>query len=339
MDSSKPQLRYKITSDEWVVIAPARSSTKKPNEFKHRKEPRVVSPKSSCPFEEPQKKGNKDPYFWYPKNKPLSGWFLQVLENKYPALEHDKKHRGILRGKKVIDSVMDGVGYHDLLITRLHTKNFPRLSPKEAAAVFEAFAERYMQIDRDVCIKYISIFHNWGADAGASVYHPHYQIISLPFVPKDVGASLHASKRFWQKNKTCLHCAIIKQEKKDKSRIVYEDKNIIAFVPFASKEPFGVNIFPKKHEAYFEKSSVVMRGAVANGLQHVLKLIKKRLGDPDYNFFIHTAPAYQKRSHSHYHWHVEIVPKSNISAGFELGTGVEINPVLPEQAATILRGK
>jgi UDPglucose--hexose-1-phosphate uridylyltransferase len=330
------QLRFHDTTGEWVVISPKR--VKRPNDFGIPKIKRIPSPKSKCPFENPQKSGNESPYFWFPEKKPLDKWEIQVLPNKYPALVHQNKSCA-LAYKKGIYTVMPGVGHHDLLITRDHYKNYHQLSDKQAFDVFLALVKRYQQLANDKCVQYISIFQNFGPSAGASIFHPHYQILALPVIPNTINRSLNYSQNYWKNYKRCAHCDIIKQELKEKERIVYQKNGVVAFVPFASKEPYQVNIFPAKHFSYFEDSPKEVLKQMALGLKKVLISAAKKLSDPDYNFYIHTAPLFNKKKFTHYHWHIEVVPRSNISAGFELSTGVEINPVFPEEAARLLRIK
>ena len=334
------ELRYHQTLGEWVLIAPRRQDgKKKPNEFKkYLSIERKPSPLKTCPFEDENLKrsGNFPPYFWFPETKPLEKWSLQVLPNKFPALEKISDCRIEKRG---IYFVARGVGSHDLVITRNHFHSFGDLKNQEAEEVFLAFQKRFRQLALNKKIAYISIFCNWGPQAGASIFHPHYQIIGLPVIPHSVSRSLLISKDYFRKNKRCIHCDVLKEEMKEKKRIVYENKNYLAFVPFASKEPFWVCVFPKKHQPFFEDLSQKDLKEAALVVKKILALIKRKLNDPDYNFFIHTAPLIEKKKHTHYHWHLEIVPKSNISAGFELGTGIEINPVFPEEAARFLKRK
>ncbi len=343
MDS---ELRQDIVSGDWVAIAPARA--KKPEQFL-KKEERVKAPIENCPFEDPQKSGNSPPALIYANGKKhifidkefpgyqgdLKNWQVQILENKYPALK--RKTSCAKEFKKGPYAVVEGVGYHDLVIARDHDKNFANLDKDTANLVFTAFKDRYSIISKDNCTSYTSIFHNWGPRAGASVYHPHYQIISLPIIPPDIGRSLKGSDSYFFVNKKCVHCVMIEWEKKDKARVVYENAGAIAFTPFVSREPFEVRIFPKKHLPFFEETEKEDTEAVVDVLQKVLKGIEIKLKDPDYNFFIHTAPHVDKQKHGHYHWHIEIVPQISISAGFELGTGIEITAVDPDEAAAILR--
>jgi len=323
------ELRQDLVSGDWIVIAPKRA--KKPQQL-IKKEKRLKVPKKDCPFEDPQKSGNGNPILIY---KSKNDWLVQVLQNKYPAFTPKSDKVKIF--KEGPYSVVDGIGYHDLVITRDHDKNFPALSPKEANLVFRSFVERYKMLAENPCSAYVSIFHNWGLKAGASVYHPHYQIITIPVVPPDVSHSLNGSLNYFRKNKKCVHCVMIDHERKNKKRIVYENKEAIVFAPFVAREPFELRVFPKRHLPYFEDTPEPIMKMVVDALQKALKKIETKLFDPDYNFFFHTTPVLGKKKYDHYHWHIEIQPKISISAGFELGTGIEITVVDPDEAAKILR--
>jgi len=329
------EFRYHSTTGEWVLISPKRVA--RPSDFAKNKIKRVKVSKKECHFDDPQKYNNKAPWFWFPEDKPLNQWTIQILPNLFPAVFADSLGSKSHFHKDDMYFVADGFGYHDLLITKDHNKTFSALDYDQKNQVFLAFQKRYKQLASLNGIAYVSIFQNYGPTAGASVFHPHYQIIAIPIIPNAISRSVDSSAKYYKKNKRCIHCDIIKKEQKDKKRIIYEDKNIIAFLPFASKEPFQVNIFPKKHTPFFENSSKNIISNMAVVLGKVLNKIKKELNDPDYNFFIHTAPVLDKTKNSHYHWHIEIIPRSNVSAGFELETGVEINPIFPEEGAKILK--
>ena len=323
------ELRQDLVSGDWIVIAPRRAE-------KHlqylKKGERIKAPIKGCPFENPQKSGHGQPILAY---KNSNGWRVQVVPNKYPAFTHKNIQPKISKNGPY--SVVEGVGHHDLVITRDHHKNFPHLGKLDADLVFRAFVDRYRILTKDPCSAYVSIFHNWGPKAGASIYHPHYQIISIPVVPPDVGHSLSRSSRYFKNFKKCVHCVMIEYEKKFRRRIIYENKGAIIFTPFISREPFELRVFPKKHSPYFEDTNREDLKWVVEALQKALMKIEKRLKDPDYNFFIHTAPILNKEKYKHYHWHIEIQPKISISAGFELGTGIEITVVDPDEAARILK--
>lgn len=326
---SNSEFRRDAVSGDWVVIAPKRAA--RPDQFVKAKRKRT--PKAKCPFENPQKNGNGEPVLMYNDGKE---WTLQVIPNKFPILAHQKVCA--VKHQKGPHQIMEGVGCHDIVITRDHETNFAHLSDQMADTVFKAFKERYVAMAQDACTKYVSIFHNWGASAGASIYHPHYQILALPIIPPDVFRSLKGSGSYFEKNGTCVHCAMVAFERKGKKRAIYENKEAIVFAPFASREPFELRVFPKKHLPYFEDTDERTMHCMVDALQRALLLLEVQLHDPDYNFFIHTAPLRDKEKYGHYHWHIEIEPKTSIAAGFELGTGVEVNIVDPDDAAAMLRG-
>ncbi len=232
---------------------------------------------------------------------------------------------------------MPGLGYHEVLVTRDHNNNFPRLSYSDAVFVFQTFQARYLKFAGNKKISYVSIFHNWGLTAGASIYHPHYQLMAIPVIPPDVAHSLKGSENYFKLRKTCVHCVLIRWEKQQKKRIIAENSSAIAFCPFVSREPFEIRIFPKRHLPAFEDTKEKDLEGVVLTLQEALRKLEKALGRFDYNFFIHTAPVKNKKQYGNYHWHIEILPRTNISAGFELGTAIEINPLDPNDAAKIIR--
>lgn len=331
------ELRQDLVSGDWILISPGRA--RKPEEFLEKRK-RLKAPKKGCIFENPEAAGGGKPIAVYAKSDIPSatrkdGWRVQIIPNKYPAVIHDGAKVKLI--KKGPYSVMAGIGRHELLITRDHDNNFPMLSKKEAVLVFKAFRDRYSTLLDDKEIAYISIFHNWGPKAGASVYHPHYQMIAVPVVPPDVEHSLNGSRRYFEKHKKCVHCAQIAMERKEKKRVIFENDCAIAFTPFVSRFEFEIRVFPKKHFPFFEDTPINVISCMVEALQYVLRSLEKSLKDPDYNFFIHTAPIKAKLKHKHYHWHIEVQPKINIPAGFELGTGIEINVVDPNEAARIIK--
>lgn len=318
------ELRQNPVSGGWINIAPKRDS--RPRLFN-----KEIS-KENCPFENPEAANNLKASVTV-QNLQNTDWAVKVLPNKFPVL---KWH--VVCPNPEIDGPylkMEGVGFHDLIITRDHERNFPEFSPEESELVFKAFQERYRQVAAEQCVKYVSIFHNHGMTAGASVPHPHSQMIALPIIPPDVQRSLKGSSEQFEKNGACIHCVIMEHELKYATRLIYQNDDAAVFCPFASQQNYEVRIFPKKHHAFFEDAKENLYG-VAEALNKTLKQIKIKLDDPDYNFFIHTAPTHSA-GWDHYHWHIEIQPKINIWGGFELGTNVRIVSVTPEEAADTLK--
>jgi UDPglucose--hexose-1-phosphate uridylyltransferase len=324
------ELRQDLVSGDWIIVAPERAG--RPH-WLAKKPARRPAPKSKCPFENLRKSGNWPPILAYPNEK---AWKIVLIPNKYPALKHANVCAKLF--KRGPYSIKTGVGHHDLLIARDHSKNFAALEPGLALKLLQILQKRYTMLYKDKCNAYTSVFFNWGPTAGASVYHPHYQILTLPIIPPDVEHSLSGSERYFKKHKKCVHCVMLDFDKKEKVRIIEQNDSSIAVAPFFSREPFEVRIFPKKHLPNFERTPTKVLKDISAILQSALRRIKKYLNDPDFNFFIHTAPIKDNDKYGYYHWHIEILPKISMLGGFELGTGVDINVVDPAYAADVLRG-
>jgi UDPglucose--hexose-1-phosphate uridylyltransferase len=231
---------------------------------------------------------------------------------------------------------MDGVGFHEIVVTRDHKKSLAELSVDQVKETLDAYQERYLDLANEKFINYVSIFHNHGREAGASIVHPHSQIIAMPLIDPDLQRSINGSRIFFENQGECVHCKMMKWDREDGQRIIFENEEFVALVPFASRVAFEIRIYPKKHQAYFERIKEQEKKHLAQAMHAALGMLFKGLNDPAYNFFLHTAPA-DGKEHSHYHWHFEILPKTSTWAGFELGTGIEISTVQPEEAAKYLR--
>jgi len=330
------ELRFDLISKDWVVIATGRA--KRPEMFKTEKQKKKEIPKSKCPF--CQIKNQEKPISIYAKGKKITGdaipnnWTTIVFPNKYPAfLSHsglDEKIEGNLY------KTIKAVGFCELVVTRDHRKSLALLPLKHVKEVMDSYQERYLELMKEKFVNYVSIFHNQGAEAGASQSHPHSQIITTPLIDVDLQKALLNSKRYFEKNKRCIYCEMNEWERKSRKRVVFENEDFLAICPFASKAAFQVIVSPKNHLPYFERINEKEKWQLAEAFQAVLKKIYKGLSDPAYNFYLHTAPCNGK-DYSYYHWHWTILPKSSTWAGFELGTRMEISTITPEKAAEYLR--
>jgi UDPglucose--hexose-1-phosphate uridylyltransferase len=336
------ELRKEPLSGDWIILAPGRNA--RPRFLDEKKPRRKPLPKSTCPFEHLEKSNQWPPILSYPDAK---HWKLILVSNKYPALAEPRGSVCTTSVRQGIYEVKSGIGTHDLLISRDHNKNFAEISPALAAELMKMIQERHRMVAKDPRSAYVSSFFNWGPGAGASVWHPHYQTLTLPIIPPHVARSIRGAEEYFRKNKRCARCDIIRIERKEKTRIVGENARAIAIAPYASRNPFEVSILPKQHFSHFGTTSPATIRSVAPLLQSVLRRMKKCLNDPDLNFFIHGAPlkatgnsqfAIRNLRESH-HWHIEILPKISVHAGFEFSTGIDINIVDPDDAARMLRGR
>ncbi|MFA5147457.1 MAG: galactose-1-phosphate uridylyltransferase [Candidatus Omnitrophota bacterium] len=263
-----------------------------------------------------------------PPNSP--GWTVRVVPNKFPALriegELDKEGIGIF-------DMMNGIGAHEVIVdTPEHFKDMADLTHAETEEVLWAYVARSLDLRRDSRFKYILIFKNYGKSAGASLEHPHSQLIALPIVPKRVLEEIDGASKYYEYKERCVFCDIVREEQEKKEGIIYEDDCFIAFCPYVSRFPYEVWVLPKKHSSDFTNTDRDRVRCLARALRDSLARIKKLLSDPSYNFIIHTSPI-NGHEREDYHWHIEIMPKLGKIAGFEWGSGFYINPVPPHIAA------
>lgn len=348
-EQQKSEFRQDIISGDWILVSSKREEYSKKVFEKKNAEKKIIVEEikkeiESCPFEDPQRSGNGEPLLIFDRNgnktkKDLSfedlakeNWFVQIIKNKNPALE---AHYEICPKEMNIGPYLNekAVGFHEVVITRDHRRHVALLDEQEIQILLNAYKTRYIELSDEKCIKYILIFHNNGREAGASVNHPHSQIMALPIIPPDVAKSLNGCNLYFEKYKKCPHCEALAWELKQKERIIYKNSFFAALCPYASKVNFETRIFPLKHKSKFEEITEEETFLLADIFKNVFHRIYEKLGNPSYNFFIHTAPINYVHD---YHWHIEILPRLSIWGGMELGTGIEIIVVSPEKATGIL---
>jgi UDPglucose--hexose-1-phosphate uridylyltransferase len=327
------ELRRDPITGRWIIVF----TDKIPKISDLKLEPQEKVGQSSCPFCPGNEAQTPPEIIAHRKHGPPNsrGWTVRVVSNKFPALkiEGDLNKEGF----GVFD-MMNGIGAHEVIIeTPDHMRDMADLTYTEAEEALWAYLARSIDLKRDKRFKYILIFKNYGKVAGASLEHPHTQLIALPIVPKRVFEELEGAAKYFEYKERCVFCDIIRDEQDEKERIIYEDRSFLAFCPFVSRFPYEVWILPKKHGSDFtalERDSV---SSLARALRDSLARIKKLLLDPAYNFIVHTSPI-NGHEREDFHWHIEIMPKLAKVAGFEWGSGFYINPVPPDMAAENLLG-
>lgn len=338
-----PELRKDPIIGRWVIISTERA--KRPNDFVKSHDAASSPPEEDCPFcEHKEDKTPTEIFAIRDKqnsiNKP--GWKVRVVPSISPFLEKETElwRRGI-----GLYDLIGARGYHEVIIeTPKHIANMADLEVTQIEQVLSAYTTRVQELEKDEEIKYVLIFKNYGWQAGGGrINHSRSQIIATPVNLKRVKEELEGAKRYYNYHERCVFCDIIKEELELKKRIVLEVNGIVAIVPFASRFPFEIWILPKKHSPDFYKTDLSERNSLALVLKEILRRIKNLLGDPHYNFVIHTAPfrreyrGYWTTIDEDYHWHIEIIPRLTRVAGFEWGTGFYICPTPPEEAAKYLR--
>jgi UDPglucose--hexose-1-phosphate uridylyltransferase len=328
-----PELRRDPIVGRWVIIATERA--RRPSEASR---PRERPAPGLCPFCPGQE--DKTPRELYVHGRPPTappnspGWNVRVIPNRYPALmiegDLDRQAEGIY-------DRMNGVGAHEVIIeTDDHARDLAHLSDAEVTEVLFAYKARILDLRNDLRFRYILLFKNHGPSAGASLEHAHSQLIAMPVTPRHVAEEIEGARRHFEHRERCIFCDLVMQERKDRARLVHENEEFVVFEPWAPRSPFETWIVPKRHESNFEAEPKERLGYCAQALRSTLKRLGAALGDPAYNFMIHSNPLRDAASPS-YHWHIEVMPALTHVAGFEWGSGFHINPVPPEEAAEFLR--
>jgi UDPglucose--hexose-1-phosphate uridylyltransferase len=210
------------------------------------------------------------------------------------------------------------------------------LDDEQVARILGIYKQRYNVLSLDPRVNHITIFKNHGLDAGASLAHPHSQLIATPVIPSQVRHRLHEALRHYDDAGECMFCHMVEREVEDQTRVVLKNEHFVAMEVFASPTPFATHIFPLRHMASFGDISEMEVMDLARILRSLLARIYVGLENPDLNFTIRSGPA-EYAGARHFHWYMSVIPRLTRVAGFELGSGMFINTVLPEAAAEFLR--
>src|SRR4051794_28130405 len=328
-----PELRRDPVTGRWVIISTDRQ--KRPHDFLFERSASLG--RERCPFCSGRETMTPPEVLAYrpgggEANTP--GWELRVVPNKYPALQVEGTVERT--GDGMFDR-MSGVGAHEVIIeTPDHDRPLALQSEAEIERVLWACRERMLDLKRDFRLKHILIFKNHGAGAGATLAHPHTQLIALPLVPDFVRDEIDGARRHFSVKARCVFCDMVRQDLRDDRRVVQENAEMIAIAPYAPRFAFETWLLPKKHGARFEEAPRQEYESLARLLKAVLQRMNRALEMPPFNLVLHSSP-FSEDVADVYHWHIEVMPRLTRVAGFEWGTGFAINPTPPEEAAAVLR--
>lgn len=327
------ELRQDFTTGEWVIIAPERA--KRPNWFSRPKQ-QEDTPEwdENCPFCPGNEAGAPPEVFRIEDDN--SGWRTRVVPNRYPALTPEgSTARQVEEGffKRI-----QGIGVHEVVIeSRHHNVHLAELDVAAVRDVLITYRARYNQLKSIPFIRFISVFKNQGERAGTSLQHPHSQVVATPVAPPYIRRKLDIALRYYDDMNTCLYCDMFHHEAAVGRRVVAETEHFLVFHPYASHTPFESWIVPRNHETSFGLIPDDRLKELAGVLKTTLWCLQELLGDPDYNYIICNSPT-EDEQNRYYDWHVMIIPRLTTPAGFEMGSGIYINTVPPEEAATLVRG-
>lgn len=327
------EIRHNRLTNEWVIIAPERAKrgSNLPPPKTSTEPPAFLATCPFCPGNEAM-----SPDEQYRCSGPDGHWTLRAVTNKFSVLSPTGEVT-MAENCGAIGETVNGVGLHEVIAEGpRHSFIVDLFSPQHVQHVVDAYRHRFRAFYADPRIHHVIIFKNHGLDAGASQQHPHSQIVGLPIVPGQVVDRLENMRRFYNESRCCMACAIIAEEQAHGGRIVAENARFIAFIPYAALSPYHLWIFPKVHGACFSEQPPETWLAFAEIVREVLLKVYGFLGDPPFNLVVRSLGPDEKLA-PHFHWYMSIVPRVNKRAGFELGTGMYINPSIPDACAQRLR--
>ena len=330
------EFRQDPLSGRWVIVGGQRAD--RPNEF-HEEATRCTQ--ASCPFCAGNEAETPAAVATYPADS--SAWQVRVVPNLYPAVTTTSESplpgnsAGSRPSPHVAFGQRDGFGQHEVIIeSPRHVASLTELTPAEARLVLMAYRDRIAELRQSGNFKYVQIFKNVGAAAGASIEHAHSQLIALPDVPDVIQQEVARSRDHFKQSGDSLLAQLASDELAAAERMVSQSPRFVAICPFASRFPFEVWVLPRRQQSSFESVQDGEAGELSLFLQEVIGRIESAVGCVAYNYFLHTEP-FDTFEDDHYHWHIEIFPRITKAAGFEWATGIFINPCLPESAAAALR--
>lgn len=328
-----PELRKDYVTDTWVVFSTSRGQRPIETTGQATEE----DDPASCPFCPGHEAMTPPEILAYREDGEPNGpgWWVRCIPNKYPALTIDGE---VTRRVNQLFHSVEGVGAHEVIVeTPDHEGTFATMEERQLHEVVCAYRDRYVDLTKDRRFKYILIFKNHGTEAGASLHHPHTQLIATPIIPRRIMDELRASQAFFEETGgSCIYDEIVEEERRAGDRLILDADGFVALSPYAARYPFETWILPVEHEAHFEEMGDGEREALARFLRETFRRMDRLLEDPPFNYYIHTAPC-DRRDYRYYHWHMEVTPRLSKTAGFERGSGFYINPVPPEDAARLLR--
>ncbi|HHJ17544.1 MAG TPA: DUF4931 domain-containing protein [Gammaproteobacteria bacterium] len=306
-----------------------------------------------CPF----CRGNEDKTPPTVAESPESGdWQVRVVENLYPVLGDDSTSGNLVFG---LQQAIDGYGRHEVIIDHPdHGIAIQDMSEDHLFRLIGVYRDRIRALyDMDPRIQYVLVFKNFGPAAGASIPHTHSQIIAMPVVPENVYNEVIHSRRYFEKNRQCIFCSLVDEALTFEARIydresgsvrrkidvgqyvVERGEHFVAIKPFASRYEWEIHILPLQHASDFVGISDALREDLARVLKRAMGRLDAVIGGAQYNFFLHSLPHNNEFSNCQdsYHWHLEICPRTSIPTGFELGSGLFVSTISPEDAAAQLR--
>jgi UDPglucose--hexose-1-phosphate uridylyltransferase len=326
-------LRYDVTTHDWVIFAPERA--KRPQPLADSQRPRERSQDPECPFCPGNERMTPGEILTLPGGG-SGAWQVRVVANKFPALRIEEETRRQDEGP--LFRRMGGCGAHEVIVESPDHDGFLGHQPVEQIErVLRALQLRFNDLLRDDRFQAIIPFKNHGRSAGSSLGHPHWQMIATSVVPHMLRIRHALATEYFDATGCCLYSTFLEEELASGERVLLSNQEFAAILPYASHDPFETWILPRVRESSFGRARPEILPSLAAVLKTVLSKFYAGLGNPDFNLVLNTV-ARGDVGKRYFLWHIQILPRLSTLAGFEIGSGMSINTVLPEEGARYLRG-
>ncbi|WP_410507522.1 DUF4921 family protein [Methanosarcina hadiensis] len=326
-----PEIRKHYFLNEYCIIAEERA--KRPSDFAGAAEGSGRKDSENCAFCAGNEEKTPPATAVYRNGEVLSDtekkrvrdWDFRCFPNLYPALSPNLP---LNESREKDREVIPGFGFHEVIVeSPVHGKKMEDFSDKEISGLMQVYRDRACHYYAHGKISHVSLFKNSGKAAGASLDHPHSQLIALPVCPPVIERELAAIRR----SQNCPYCTLLEKEKTS-PRLIFENSDFVAFAPYYSTVPFEVWVLPKRHMNFLGEFSPELLFSLGEILRNVLGSYSRVLGNTPYNYMF-----YQLFETPWYHLNLRLLPRLSTAAGFEFNTGMYINPVSPEKAASYLK--
>ncbi len=325
------EFRQNPATKEWVIIAPGRDG--RPQDYAKEEEGRPLPPahRDDCPF----CTGNEEKTATELLRLERDGsWRMRVVENKFSALSAEASVERVQNGLFLKSG---SYGHAEVIIESVrHNETLVTMDRSQVHDLLQLYRQRIAEISQLPNIAIVMLFRNWGPHAGTSLEHPHSQIIASPIIPPHIRDPFQKAALHYDSYGSCVYCDMVREEIRQQERLVFENEYYVVFCPFASRTPYELRIYPKVHNASYFWSPKEEFSDLAEALQRTLQAMQRLLGNQSYNLLVRTSPVGDEDVR-YLHWYMVIVPRISTPAGFEMGSGIYINPAAPEHCASQLR--
>lgn len=328
------QLRYDVATADWVVFAPSRALRPHAQSDVQESTKPGSALDGGCPFCPGNEALTPPAIYSVPDHPSGTGWRVRVVPNKFPALRIEESNRRL--DEAVTFRSMGGCGAHEVIVeSPEHYTPLAQQPVEQIRLVLESLQRRNQDLMRDRRFQAVIIFKNHGIGAGTSLQHPHWQLIATPVVPRLLRLKHRIATDYFDRSGNCLYCVMLEDELAAEERILAANDEYVALMPYASHLPFETWLVPRYHQSAFSEVAPGRLAGLAELLKTVLLKLYTGLENPDFNLTIDTAPRGDEDK-EYFLWHIRILPRLTTPAGFELGSGMAINTVMPEEAAAFL---